>query len=454
MARRKANPAQPIPLEVKADPTKEFFIEMLTRDIELKHAIVDLVDNCADGARRIRKQQPFDGLHVRIETGTDTFVIKDNCGGISEKLARHYAFCFGRPAGTPSVKHSVGQFGVGMKRALFKLGKRAEIESTSAKFAFRVVIDVDDWQNKPEDWTFEFQDPRRPKKGRLFAKGKWGTRIEVSRLHPSVASEFGLENFGIRLGADIAAAHLYTMEKGLKISLNGNRLKGQPLTLQQSKEIKPAYEEMELEGGKVKVRLYAGVSRSKQPREDPKEAGWYIFCNDRLVLGADKSDVTGWIGGRADVPKYHPQYARFRGYAFFDSDDAGLLPWNTTKTGVDENSKCYRTVQQRMMNLMQPVIGFFNAVKDETDRAEEALKTPLRDALQKAPLKKLAELETGDVFVAPKPDVIRDGPRVGKILYKKPLTEIKRVQKALGVGTYHEAGEKTFEHFLRTECDD
>lgn len=33
-------------------PTKEFFVEMLTRDIELNDAILDLLDNCLDGVVR------------------------------------------------------------------------------------------------------------------------------------------------------------------------------------------------------------------------------------------------------------------------------------------------------------------------------------------------------------------------------------------------------------------
>lgn len=37
---------------VLAIPTKDFFISMLIRDIELLDAVADLVDNCVDGARR------------------------------------------------------------------------------------------------------------------------------------------------------------------------------------------------------------------------------------------------------------------------------------------------------------------------------------------------------------------------------------------------------------------
>ena len=36
-------------------PTKEFFVGMLTRDIELNDAILDLLDNCLDGVVRQKK---------------------------------------------------------------------------------------------------------------------------------------------------------------------------------------------------------------------------------------------------------------------------------------------------------------------------------------------------------------------------------------------------------------
>ena len=36
----------------KAFPAKRFFVDMLVRDIELQDAILDLLDNCVDGAMR------------------------------------------------------------------------------------------------------------------------------------------------------------------------------------------------------------------------------------------------------------------------------------------------------------------------------------------------------------------------------------------------------------------
>src|SRR5574340_703783 len=96
------------PRIIDARPTKEFFVFMLTRDIQLIDAIADLVDNCVDGARRTRPDGNFDGLWVRIEVAADHFRIADNCGGIPVNVARNYAFRFGRPPGMEPTPHSVG----------------------------------------------------------------------------------------------------------------------------------------------------------------------------------------------------------------------------------------------------------------------------------------------------------------------------------------------------------
>jgi hypothetical protein len=59
-------------------PTKRFFVSMLTRDIELKDAILDLLDNCVDGAMRLRKKQldqatPFKGLAAELKISRRSF---------------------------------------------------------------------------------------------------------------------------------------------------------------------------------------------------------------------------------------------------------------------------------------------------------------------------------------------------------------------------------------------
>ncbi len=44
--------ANPYKDGIDAKPVKSFFVEMLTRDIALDDAILDLLDNCVDGIQR------------------------------------------------------------------------------------------------------------------------------------------------------------------------------------------------------------------------------------------------------------------------------------------------------------------------------------------------------------------------------------------------------------------
>ena len=78
--------------KVSALPTKALFVEMLTKDVSLPSAIMDLVDNCVDGALRIRGRASLEGLEVSLTIGEREFRIEDNCGGIPLNIARNYAF--------------------------------------------------------------------------------------------------------------------------------------------------------------------------------------------------------------------------------------------------------------------------------------------------------------------------------------------------------------------------
>ena len=52
-------------MKAQASPAKRFFVEMLTRDIELADAILDLLDNCVDGALRSGGPDPLKPYSAR-----------------------------------------------------------------------------------------------------------------------------------------------------------------------------------------------------------------------------------------------------------------------------------------------------------------------------------------------------------------------------------------------------
>jgi len=430
---------------IDARPTKDFFIEMLVKDIELTRAIIDLVDNCVDGALLIRPDRNFKDLYVRVEANPEYFRINDNCGGISVDLARSYAFRFGRPEGMPSTPHSVGQFGVGMKRALFKLGTVFRVESTTETSRFVVKVDVNEWKRK-EEWQFHFDVLEKNLTN--VSPNQLGSTITVNPLHESVAEDFGLEFFINRLRLEIRQAHQQTIDCGLAISLNGVSLESHPLELLSSDAFRPAFyqETFTKNGDSVGVKVYAGIAES-----EPSKAGWYIYCNGRMVLGADQTLTTGWgEGGETRIPKYHPQFARFKGFTFFDSDNAALLPWNTTKTGVDADSSIYRAVRQKMVTLMRPVIDFLNKLDAEKDVESDDM--PLTDAVFTANPTSLTRVQTPSTFIYTTPPPRPKLPRTGRIQYNKPVDQINEVKKVLKVTTYKELGEKTFDYFYDREC--
>lgn len=456
-----------MPGEINAHPTKEFFIGMLTDDIQLERAILDLVDNSVDAARVQRGDGSLDGLSIRLRLSDDEFVIEDNCGGFTPKTARGHAFRFGRPRDVTPEQYATGQYGIGMKRALFKLGNQFEIRSETTNTLLVVEEDVIAWSEREDDWSFAFSTeevnhtPDDP--------DEVGTTIKVRELHPEVLESFSSPRFVDGLRRAISEGHSLRLEKGLVITVGGIPVDFEPATLSQSSTIRPAHRSVLFEQvgpidateTPVGVEIYVGPSDAH-----PVGSGWNVYCNGRQVLNADKTIVTGW-GEREGIrfPLWHNQYTGFRGYVFFECSRTELLPWNTTKTGVNRDSVVYRAARVEMLTLARPVIDFYNQLKqesddkDEAERAGETRDTPLADAmvtLTSTPLDTVADNET---FNSPEPNSDplpiqppeEDSVKQRRILYHKPDDEVQVVIRALGARTLQQVGELTFEYFMDAE---
>ena len=337
-------PKKPFP-KIDANPTKRFFISMLVRDIQLLDAIVDLVDNSVDAARKLRppttqgaRSERYAGLSIELTLNRNEFRITDNCGGIEAEVAQKYAFNFGRKDDAPRVEGSVGQFGVGMKRALFKLGDHFCIESRAWRSSFVIDVDVPTWERGQENpWKFEFKDyqPNLPAKTPPVDRY---TTIVVDRLHVGVADQLALQRIESELSVTIGRHHEASLDSGLDIRINGTTVNRRRPLLLYSPEVTPIHQKFQIEVDdddleSVAAEMLVGLSDSGEAAA----AGWYVYCNDRLVVNADKTVLTGW--GRAaggTIPAYHPQFRRFHGHAFLQSDDPNVLPCCVLRTGPDQ----------------------------------------------------------------------------------------------------------------------
>ena len=434
----------PVP-PVNAEPSKRLLIDALTTDISLADAILDLADNSVDGARRHAKKDDFSAYWVRISFDKRGFEISDNCGGIPVNVAENYAFRFGRPKGRKTEPGLIGQYGVGMKRAIFKMGGKFAVRSTTTTSRFVVEEDLTKWLDDEDNWKFHFSTYEPD--ARDVEPKNVGTTVEVESLYDPIKTDFDDPLFKSDLMRRLQAAHSKSLSSGLTLTVGGLPVEAREVTLRSSDALRPAYQKYEIDGkGKepVRILLYAGLSDSK-----PKDAGWYVYCNGRLVLDADQTDRTGWgETGDADVsiPKIHNQFAMFRGYAYFDCKDQERLPWTTTKTSVNVNSPIFKAARKYMVHASRPIINFLNKLDAEKDSEE----TTLRDIVAKASPTPLRELSVAAFHVAERARA--EGPKMAKISYKVPAKKLARAKDSLDVTTNAEVGEQTFEYYYRYEC--
>jgi Histidine kinase-, DNA gyrase B-, and HSP90-like ATPase len=444
---------------VHAEATKEFFISMLVRDIDLLAAVIDLVDNSVDGGRSLGGEDGLSGRWVHLTLASTHFRVEDNCGGIDLNTARNYAFRFGREPGYPHTPHSIGEFGVGMKRALFKLGSKFSIDSRARHDSFLLKVDVEEWRTNPR-WEFSLdsfhENEDRP-------QDQTSTTIEVTDLHPDVAQNLERSDWIADLADELSRRHALSIRDGLELTVNGTHLDGLPMELLQGDRLFPARKEISytVDGSPVKLVAYAGVAKSEL-----QYAGWYVFCNRRLILGPDRSRATVWgaTGLVAKVVIFHPQYSRFRGYAFFDSDDPSKLPWTTTKTAIDTDSQVWRDARNELARLTRPIILWLNKLDrqndarrraveqgDEVADADADLGGMLEEAIETAATATVDDVETRPNFTAPEPDPDALPPELQSIQYLKPEDEVARAKQLLGVETNRQVGEQTFDYYLDAE---
>lgn len=439
---------------IDGNPTKKFFIEMITRDISIEDAIIDLLDNSIDGANNVNPND-YSGLEIELNVNSEEFSIKDNCGGFSLETAQKYAFRFGRPDEAPKVNNTVGRFGIGMKRSLFKIGKNFIVESESAKDHFKVEVNVDEWSKRKQtviidgnietiidDWSFNYQIIDNN------SLGYKGTIIRVSNLNSEVKDLFSDNDFLKDLSDDIQKLLNFSLLKGIKITLNGRPLIGKKIELLYADNSQPYYADGNV--GDVKFRIIAGLGEIG----DPKQSGWYIYCNNRLVMEADTSNITGW--GISPIPKWHINFVMFRGLLFLDSEETLNLPLTTTKKGIDATSEVYKTVLPLMKNAMVSVLDFLKQIPQMGDKANE-YRQMLCDNYER---KTAIELKTFDFkqhiekkFDAPELDmeIISQKKDTVRIAYDANKNAANAAKLHAEARSYKELGELSFEYYLQME---
>lgn len=441
-------------LQANASPEKHLFLEMFIRDLTLEDSVLDLVDNSIDSLIRERNidvsealvplESDVDSLVTKIEPASiditfndKCFHIEDNCGGISIKDATEEVFRFGHSKGAKVGQ--LGVYGIGLKRAIFKIGNHITIMSKKVDEGFRMVIPVPEWSDDP-NWTLPMEvidgtgDPAVA-----------GTSITIKSYRAEVAEKLRSGRFEGHLKEMIARTYCFFLDRYVIVTLNGHKIEPDYIPLGSSPEVNVAKEEFEDNG--VTVTMYAGLAaRGEDGQWRAADAGWYVACNGRLVVSADKTELTGWgIGMGTFVPKYRG----FIGFVFFYSKDPLSLPWTTTKRGLNQESLVVQRTRARMAAIARPVLRFL----DDMYSSEEKEREPQRQVAAGMKPQDIRNLTTSSQakFEAkvqpPREHLVR-------VQYDAKESELERVRKTLGRRSWPATriGRHTFDHYLKTEC--
>lgn len=428
----------------KAHPTKAFFVRMLTRDISLEACILDLIDNAIDAAWRTTGAAPTSlkvgdalsqfRISLMIDADNSIFQITDNCGGISLNDAIEYAFTFGRTEDHSTGDFAVGVYGIGMKRAIFKLGNDILIRSsTSDDPPFAVPINVGQWMDSDDPiWDFDLEADE--------SLDTPGVRIEISELTDETHTAFSDPGFINGLRGTIAQDYLLPLMQGLSIDINGEDVGGWNLVFRESEAFQPM--RLRYDDGGVTVEIIAGMvglpSEDNQPRQDDTDhrSGWYVLCNGRVVITADRTSTTVWA--RHPFPQWHPQYEGFVGVVLFSSERPERLPMTTTKSGVDTASPIYRRAIPKMQEPTRAWINYTNARKAELDAAR-------RREEETQPVS-IADVEERSAVVLPARKRAKTIPQAN-VLYTVPRSRMTKLARAFGRASmpYKQVGLRSFD---------
>jgi hypothetical protein len=320
---------------IDVTPDKKI-LESISSDIDLKKGILELVDNAIDEWRL--RGNPSLRVELTLNASTKSLTYTDNAGGIKEE---HLNMVI-QPGGTTrkAEEISIGEFGIGLKRAIIALSKEAEVISRFEDQAtYKIAVD-DSWTRSPS-----WQIPKYTTKP--IANGS--TQINFQQI------KFDL-NLDILSDVKRALSETYglILSKSFMLLLNGN-------------EIKPTYFKnwaypphgrhprtyrtfISIGERRVNADITLGLMRESS---QTGEYGFDIYCNDRLILKNYKDAEIGFTTGI--LGHQHPAIAWFRGVVRIHGANADM-PWNSTKSGLDFSNPIVSSLKAKLTELAKPYV--------------------------------------------------------------------------------------------------
>jgi hypothetical protein len=342
--------------KIKHGVDSNFLQNVLTKDITSLESIFELVDNAVDAAREqlLKSGQKleldnsglpkhYDGFKIEIRVRSNSLVFADNCAGISKEVLIDRAFMIGAMS---NHAFGIGRFGIGLKRALFKLGTKYRIYTDTGDF--RAAMSFQEKHLIGSDPTLAHQRP---------SLGRHMTIVRIGELRDRVRHEFSAASWLEHLADVLSKRYGRYVQKGFQIILNQKSVPPFGPSVRSLGPVKPNTAVIDA-GHDVTIFVESGMHEDYRLSDEvgyskstigklTNEFGWYFVCNDRIVEIATHTPPLGW------TTKWHQEYYGFVGWVHFVAEDPQDLPWDTKKTTIDPHSLAFRAVVDKLQSFAE-----------------------------------------------------------------------------------------------------
>lgn len=113
----------------------------------------------------------------------------------------------------------------------------------------------------------------------------------------------------------------------------------------------------------IKAEVTVGLIRDRVPEAD--NYGVYFYCNHRLIVKELRTREVGYfITSEAGIP--HPDASLCRAIVRLDGP-AKLMPWNSSKTGINFHHPAFQQVRPTLIQLVSHFSSLSRRLKDNWD---------------------------------------------------------------------------------------
>ncbi len=351
--------------EIDTGVSPDFLEAALTQDVTTLEALFDLVDNSIDAARDVLLQnntskcrdglpESYKGFKIHIRIDKNSVRIVDNCSGIDEVTLANRALYTAKPS---SHEYGIGQYGIGLKRSLLKMGTDFALSVDNGKTLCKANFSNKNIGGNLDNKVYasEYNSKNRVKS--LFSASNLKPEISID-IHDTRWFDNAARQFSLRYG-------IYLI-KGLEIILHNVancqflRVEGIAPELRTHSKFEPQRKRVSIDG--VEVIIESGIhSDYIFPSETGHDLsknrsltdffGIYFSCNDRVIVSATTEKIYGWAA------KWHSEYNGFVCWVKFVSKDPSKLPWNTSKTALRTDSSLFLKVKDEL----QPIADHYRS---------------------------------------------------------------------------------------------